>query len=61
MFSFVAGVGIFATIYLTPLFLGRVRGFSALQIGWAVFSTGDFPGRAIPLYTFLAGASTCAG
>jgi hypothetical protein len=32
-FSFVTGVGIFATIYLTLLFLGRVRGFSALQIG----------------------------
>jgi len=28
-FSFVTGIGIFATIYLTPLFLGRVRGFSA--------------------------------
>uniref|UniRef100_UPI00374DFA19 DHA2 family efflux MFS transporter permease subunit n=1 Tax=Undibacterium sp. TaxID=1914977 RepID=UPI00374DFA19 len=25
-FSFMSGVGIFATIYLTPLFLGRVRG-----------------------------------
>ncbi|HWF76865.1 MAG TPA: DHA2 family efflux MFS transporter permease subunit [Caulobacteraceae bacterium] len=54
LFSFVAGVGIFATIYLTPLFLGRVRGFSALQIGWAVFSTGIFQVCAIPLYAFLA-------
>ena len=53
-FSFMTGVGIFATIYLTPLFLGRVRGFSALQIGLAVFSTGDFPDLAIPVYTFLA-------
>jgi DHA2 family multidrug resistance protein len=34
-FSFITGVGIFATIYLTPLFLGRVRGFSALEIGLA--------------------------
>ncbi len=41
-FSFVTGIGIFATIYLTPLFLARVRGFSALQIGEAVFSTGIF-------------------
>lgn len=32
--------GIFATIFLTPLFLDRVRGFSALQIGLAAFSTG---------------------
>ena len=54
LFSFVAGVGIFATIYLTPLFLGRVRGFSALQIGLAVLSTGLFQLAAIPVYTFLA-------
>jgi DHA2 family multidrug resistance protein len=53
-FSFVTGVGIFATIYLTPLFLGRVRGFSALQIGLAVFSTGIFQIAAIPVYTVLA-------
>ena len=52
-FSFVTGIGIFATIYLTPLFLGRVRGFSALQIGLAVFSTGVFQVCAIPIYTFL--------
>jgi MFS transporter, DHA2 family, multidrug resistance protein len=54
LFSFVSGIAIFATIYLTPLFLGRVRGFSALQIGLAVFSTGLFQVCAIPLYTFLA-------
>jgi DHA2 family multidrug resistance protein len=50
-FSFVTGIGIFATIYLTPLFLARVRGFSALQIGIAVFSTGVFQVLSIPLYT----------
>ena len=43
LFSFVSGIAIFTTIYLTPLFLGRVRGFSALQIGFAVFSTGRQP------------------
>jgi DHA2 family multidrug resistance protein len=53
-FSFVTGIGIFATIYLTPQFLGRVRGFSALDIGLAVFSTGLFQVCAIPFYTFLA-------
>src|SRR5271166_3060077 len=51
-FSFVSGVGIFSTIYLTPLFLARVRGLSALQIGIAVFSTGVFQVLAIPIYTF---------
>lgn len=54
LFSFVTGIGIFATIYLTPLFLGRVRGFSALQIGLAVFSTGVFQVMAIPVYAVLA-------
>jgi DHA2 family multidrug resistance protein len=53
-FSFVAGVGIFATVYLTPLFLGRVRGFSALQIGYAVFSTGLFQIMSIPIYSALS-------
>src|SRR6185312_7361850 len=51
---FVTGIGIFATIYLTPLFLARVRGFSALQIGEAVFTTGLFQVCAIPLYSMLA-------
>ncbi len=53
-FSFVTGIGIFATIYLTPLFLGTVRGYSALQIGAAVFSTGVFQICAIPIYVVAA-------
>jgi DHA2 family multidrug resistance protein len=53
-FSFVAGVGIFSIIYLSPLFLGRVRGFSAQEIGWTVFSTGIFQLMAIPVYAFCA-------
>jgi MFS transporter, DHA2 family, multidrug resistance protein len=53
-FSFITGVGIFATIYLAPLFLGRVRGFSALQIGAAVFTTGVFQILAIPFYAICA-------
>ena len=53
-FSFVTGIGLFSTIYLTPLFLGRVEGYSALQIGEAVFSTGIFQILSIPLYSVLA-------
>ncbi|HTY50086.1 MAG TPA: DHA2 family efflux MFS transporter permease subunit, partial [Steroidobacteraceae bacterium] len=53
-FSFVSGVGIFSTVYLTPLFLGRVRGLSALQIGDAIFTTGLFQVCSIPVYTFCA-------
>ncbi|RDS83516.1 MFS transporter [Dyella monticola] len=54
VFSFVTGVGIFSTIYLTPIFLARVEGYSALQIGEAVFSTGVFQILTIPLYSYLA-------
>lgn len=53
-FSFVTGIGLFATIFMTPLFLARVRGFSALDIGLAIFSTGIFQVCAIPVYAFLA-------
>ncbi|MET0256204.1 MAG: DHA2 family efflux MFS transporter permease subunit [Luteibacter sp.] len=53
-FSFVTGIGLFGTIYLTPLFLGRVEGYSALQIGKAVFSTGVFQILTIPVYSMLA-------
>ena len=52
--SFVTGVGIFTTIYLTPLFLGYVRGFSAWQTGLAVFSTGAASLLGTPVYIMLA-------
>jgi DHA2 family multidrug resistance protein len=53
-FSFVTGIGLFTTIYLTPLFLGRVRGYSAMQIGETIFSTGIFQLLAIPFYAYFA-------
>jgi DHA2 family multidrug resistance protein len=52
--SFVTGVGIFTTIYLTPLFLGYVRGFSAWQTGIAIFSTGAASLLGTPVYILLA-------
>jgi DHA2 family multidrug resistance protein len=52
--SFVTGIGIFSTIYLTPLFLGYVRGYSAWQTGIAVFSTGVASVIGVPFYIFLA-------
>lgn len=54
LFSFVTGIGIFSTVYLTPVFLARARGFSAWQIGLAVFSTGLFQISAIPIYAICA-------
>jgi DHA2 family multidrug resistance protein len=52
--SFVTGIGIFSTIYLTPLFLGYVRGFSAWQTGVAIFSTGAASLVGVPVYILLA-------
>jgi DHA2 family multidrug resistance protein len=51
--SFVTGIGIFSTIYLTPLFLGYVRGFSAWQTGLAVFVTGLASIAGVPVYVTL--------
>jgi len=52
--SFVTGIGIFSTIYLTPLFLGYVRGFSAWQTGIAIFSTGAASIAGVPFYILAA-------
>jgi DHA2 family multidrug resistance protein len=52
--SFTVGIGMFATIYLTPLFLGYVRGYSAWQTGVAVFSTGVGSLLGVPVYIWLA-------
>jgi MFS transporter, DHA2 family, multidrug resistance protein len=53
-FSFVTGVGIFGLIYLTPLFLGHVRGFIAWQIGGAILWAEPFQLATVPIYSFLA-------
>ena len=52
--SFMTGVGIFSTIFMTPLFLGYVRGFSAWQIGVAISSTGLASLLGVPVYILLA-------
>jgi DHA2 family multidrug resistance protein len=40
LFSFVMGIGLYGLTYLYPVYLGRVRGLSALQIGETMFVTG---------------------
>lgn len=52
--SFVTGAAIFGPIYLTPLFLGYVRGYDAWQTGLAVFSTGVASLVGVPVYIALA-------
>jgi MFS transporter, DHA2 family, multidrug resistance protein len=54
LLSFITGIGIFTTIYLTPLFLDYVRGFSAWQTGLAIFSTGVASLIGTPVYVVLA-------
>ena len=34
------GIGLYGSVYLMPLFLGRVRGYDSLQIGETMFVTG---------------------
>ncbi|GLS43466.1 DHA2 family efflux MFS transporter permease subunit [Methylobacterium brachythecii] len=38
--SFVLGIGLYGLTYLYPVFLARVRGYSALQIGETMFVSG---------------------
>ncbi len=52
--SFVTGIGIFAPIFLTPLFLGYVGNFSASQTGMAIFSTGAASLVGVPCYVTLS-------
>jgi DHA2 family multidrug resistance protein len=40
VFNLVIGFGLYASIYLTPVYLGRVRGYSSLEIGQTVFVVG---------------------
>jgi DHA2 family multidrug resistance protein len=40
--SFFIGFGIFTSVYLTPVFLAGVRGFSSIEIGETVFISGVF-------------------
>ena len=42
MLSFIVGIGLYGSIYLTPVFLGQIRGYDAMQIGTTVFVTGLF-------------------
>ena len=40
LFAFILGIGLYGSVYLVPLFLGRVRGYDSLQIGETMFITG---------------------
>ena len=50
----IIGIGLYGATYITPIFLGRVRGFSALDIGTTVFVTGIFMSLGAPLAARLS-------
>lgn len=52
--SFIMGTGIFVSVYLTPVFLARVRGFDSLQIGIALLSVGGFQLLGLVAYQICA-------
>ncbi|SEI70430.1 DHA2 family efflux MFS transporter permease subunit [Paraburkholderia diazotrophica] len=54
LLSFITGIGLFCAVFLTPVFLSRVRGFDSLQIGVALLSVGCFQLIALAAYSFLA-------
>jgi len=47
--NLVIGFGLYAATYLTPIFLGRVRGYSSFDIGTTVFVAGIFMVFGAPL------------
>lgn len=50
-YSFVLGIGLYTIIYLTPLFLAKVKGLNSLQIGFYLMVVGLFQ----LLSAFIAG------
>ncbi|WP_374576177.1 DHA2 family efflux MFS transporter permease subunit [Phenylobacterium sp.] len=52
--NLVIGFGLYSATYLTPVFLGRVRGYSSLEIGTTVFVAGLTMAFAAPLAARLS-------
>lgn len=53
LFTFILGIGLYGLTYLYPLYLARVRGYNALEIGETVFVTGAFMFLAAPVVGIL--------
>ena len=52
--SFISGIGIFTTNFVTPAFLDYDRGFSTWQTGLAIFPSGCASLLGMPVYVALA-------
>lgn len=54
LFSFIMGIGLYGAVFVVPLFLGRVRGYDAMQIGNTMFVTGAAMFVSSPVAGLLA-------
>jgi len=54
IFNLVIGFGIYAGTYLVPLYLGRVRGYNASDIGTTVFIAGVIQFLGVPIAAGLS-------
>jgi DHA2 family multidrug resistance protein len=54
LYSFIIGIGLYGSVYVVPLYLGRIRGYSALEIGVTMMVTGLFQALSAPLAGNLA-------
>ena len=52
--NLVIGFGLYSATYLVPVFLGRIRGYTSLQIGATVFVTGLTMAIAAPIAARLS-------
>lgn len=54
LYSFIIGIGLYGSVYVIPLYLGRIRGYSSLEIGITMMVTGAFQLLSAPLAGNLA-------
>ncbi len=54
IYSFIIGIGLYGAVYITPLFLARVRGLNSLQIGEIMAVTGAFQFMSAPIAGMLS-------
>lgn len=54
LLAFMVGLGLFGVTYLLPLFLGRIQGYSSMQIGETLWVTGIFMFMTAPTMGLLA-------
>ncbi|MGE4280693.1 MAG: DHA2 family efflux MFS transporter permease subunit [Magnetospirillum sp.] len=54
LYSFIIGIGLYGSVYVIPLYLGRVRGYSSLEIGLTMMVTGLFQFLSAPLAGAMA-------